>query len=167
MSNGGNGSVGIGVPHRPDSLNEGFFRSSLGAVSEDGDAEADEAYRIRRASPEHVPGISNPTSAEYEWVIQKPQAGPPSPLGRLPGLDSVCQRCARLQEDSKLPFDPLKGLKFDSQTQPDGGQTQPVVDANSVSSAPSVESEPIGSSLWVETEEDQKVVDKFRKEAEL
>jgi len=80
---------------------------------------------------------------------------------------AYCQSCARLQEYCKLPFDPVKGLKLGPETQPDGGHKQPAVDGNSVSSAPCVESEPIGSSRFVETPEDQKLIDELEKENEF
>ena len=49
----------------------------------------------------------------------------------------------------------------------DGGQTQPPVRLNPLSSPPSAESEEPGSSRWVETAEDRRFIDKLEKDLEL
>jgi hypothetical protein len=89
--------------------------------------------------------------------------------GVVRGRDEIhcghCKHFAQLKEKSKLPYNPLEGLGLSGQ--PDGGQAQSLVQPNPVPNPPSAESEEIGSSNWVETPEDQKLLDALRKEVEF
>jgi hypothetical protein len=78
---------------------------------------------------------------------------------------TYCKHFAKVEEESKQPFVPGKGLLLS--VQPQGDQPQPVVQPN-IGQPPSVDQgEDMRSPRWIENEDDQKLVDKLKKEAEL
>ena len=76
-----------------------------------------------------------------------------------------CKQFARREEESKLPYDHLKVFRFSSQ--PESEQMPSPPQSDPAPEASTAKSDEIGSSRWVETAEDQKVIDKLEKDLEF
>lgn len=74
-----------------------------------------------------------------------------------------CQHFARLEQKG-VPFDPLASLGLVAK--PEATEEQSPVESKPAI-APSAQNEDRGSSRWIETEEDQKFVDKLKKDLEF
>ena len=89
--------------------------------------------------------------------------------GVMRGRDEVncpyCSYSAELEEWLKLPWSPLKGNG--GPVPPNQRQLQPPAQASASSSSPPAESEEIGSSKFIENEDDQKLVDLLKKRNEF